>query len=218
MSNFPVHPRTGLQAIGIGKRGPIWPVMGASEDHEPAPQEDTSDKGFPADTPVDQMTDAQKAAYYRHQNRQTDNKLKAFHGFTPQDVNLLWTRVQELESEKLSADEKSVKDAAERAAQEARAAAEAELRPKLLTSQLKAAASDVISGDKLSAWISTADPAKFTGEDGEIDAEKVQETLTALFGNESQGRQWGQYGSRPPGKSASEEGLAEARRRGYIKD
>lgn len=29
---MPVHPRTGLTAIGIGKRGPIWPVMGASPD------------------------------------------------------------------------------------------------------------------------------------------------------------------------------------------
>lgn len=29
--DLPIHPRTGLQAIGIGKRGPWWPVMGGSE-------------------------------------------------------------------------------------------------------------------------------------------------------------------------------------------
>ncbi|OBA94660.1 hypothetical protein A5668_09165 [Mycolicibacterium fortuitum] len=29
-ATMPVHPATGLQAIGIGRRGPIWPVMGGS--------------------------------------------------------------------------------------------------------------------------------------------------------------------------------------------
>lgn len=27
---LPVHPRTGLQAIGFGKRGPIWPIAGGA--------------------------------------------------------------------------------------------------------------------------------------------------------------------------------------------
>lgn len=29
---LPIHPTTKLQAIGIGRRGPIWPVMGGAED------------------------------------------------------------------------------------------------------------------------------------------------------------------------------------------
>lgn len=29
---LPFHPTTGLQALEIGRRGPIWPVMGGSED------------------------------------------------------------------------------------------------------------------------------------------------------------------------------------------
>lgn len=29
-NELPIHPTTGLRAIGIGKRGPIWPVMGGS--------------------------------------------------------------------------------------------------------------------------------------------------------------------------------------------
>lgn len=32
-NDLPIHPTTGLRAIGIGKRGPWWPIMGASEDH-----------------------------------------------------------------------------------------------------------------------------------------------------------------------------------------
>lgn len=42
MSTLPVHPATGLQALGFGKRGPIWPVVGASED-PPNPEDPTPD-------------------------------------------------------------------------------------------------------------------------------------------------------------------------------
>ena len=31
---LPIHPVTGLRAIGFTSRGPVWPVMGGSEDHE----------------------------------------------------------------------------------------------------------------------------------------------------------------------------------------
>jgi len=30
IAEMPVHPVTGLQAIGIGRRGPIWPIMGGN--------------------------------------------------------------------------------------------------------------------------------------------------------------------------------------------
>ncbi|ANA86362.1 head scaffolding protein [Gordonia phage OneUp] len=33
-SNLPIHPVTGLRALGIGKRGPIWPAIGASPEHD----------------------------------------------------------------------------------------------------------------------------------------------------------------------------------------
>lgn len=35
MNGLPIHPITGLQAIGISKRGPIWPVLGGSGEDEP---------------------------------------------------------------------------------------------------------------------------------------------------------------------------------------
>lgn len=30
--DLPIHPRTGLRALDVGRRGPIWPIMGGSED------------------------------------------------------------------------------------------------------------------------------------------------------------------------------------------
>ncbi|OHU23405.1 hypothetical protein BKG77_06995 [Mycobacteroides chelonae] len=46
ISTLPVHPATGLQALGFGKRGPIWPVVGASED-PPNPEDPTPDPDEP---------------------------------------------------------------------------------------------------------------------------------------------------------------------------
>lgn len=165
-------------------------------------QTGSADTGFPAKTAVADMTPEQQAAYYLHQNRQTDNKLKGFNGFTPQDVNAMWTRLEELETEKMSASDKAVKEASTKASTDAKAAADAEWRPKLQASQLKAAAGQVIKDKaQLESFMAITDPAKFAGDDGEIDEDKVMGHLTAIFGGsgqqsgggqQQQHRAWGQ--------------------------
>lgn len=41
--NLPVHPSTGLRALGIGRRGPIWPVLGGAPDGDDAGGDDGGD-------------------------------------------------------------------------------------------------------------------------------------------------------------------------------
>lgn len=237
LSDLPFHPATGLQAIGFTSRGPIWPVMGGSEgdggDSGGADgqqqQQSTSggqqDRGFPENTPVAEMSDAQKAAYYKHHNRQADNKLAAFKGVTPQAIEQMQQELETLRNEKLTADEKALKAAAETASADAKAAADAEWRPKYLASQLKSAAASVIKdSEQLASFMAVTDPAKFAGEDGEIDEEKVMGHLTALFGGgqqqdaqrQQQQRQWGQYsgGTGAPAKPGETGRAAAARRHG----
>lgn len=160
-----------------------------------------ADTGFPADTPLAQMTDAQKVAYYKHQNRQTDDKLKGFNGFTPEDVDGMWKRLNTLESERLTADEKAVKEATTKAATEAKTAAESALRPKLHDAQFRAIAGPVLKErDALDAVMAITDPAKFLGADGDVDEEKVMGHLTALSAVFTGGQGQGQPGNgqQPP--------------------
>lgn len=159
-----------------------------------------AEKGFPEGTPVADMTADQRAAYYRHQNRQTDNKLQAFKGVTPQQVEQMQQELESLRNDKLSADEKAVKEATTKAAAEAKAEADAVWRPKYQAAQLKSAAGQVIKdSDQLESFMAVTDPAKFAGDDGEIDSEKVIGHLTALFGGsgqqsgQQQARNWGQH-------------------------
>ncbi len=179
-----------------------------------------TDEGFPENTPVAQMTDAERANYFQFQNRQTDNKLSAFKGVTPQQVEEMQAELEGLRNEKLSASDKALKEAANTAAVAAKAEAEAAWRPKYQAAQLKSAAGTVIKdSEQLDAFLAFADPAKFVGDDGEIDTEKVMGHLTALYGQQQQagGQQqrpaWGQHSGGTPPVKPGEAGKAEASKR-----
>lgn len=51
MSDLPIHPVTGLRALGIGKRGPIWPQLGAAETEPVEAAETTPDEGGASQEP-----------------------------------------------------------------------------------------------------------------------------------------------------------------------
>ncbi|MFC8531929.1 hypothetical protein [Nocardia sp. NPDC057227] len=67
IDDLPIHPTTGLRALGIGRRGPIWPIIGASEDHDPdepagddpvaPPQDDPPADPAPAFQPITSQAD-----------------------------------------------------------------------------------------------------------------------------------------------------------------
>jgi hypothetical protein len=70
MFDLPIHPVTGLRALGIGKRGPIWPQLGAAEtpeedaapeqpEEDAAPQEAEKDSA-PSFQPITSQEDLNK--------------------------------------------------------------------------------------------------------------------------------------------------------------
>ena len=219
MSHLPFHPLTGVQAIGFTSRGPVWPVMGGAPDPDdpPNPPNDppASDKGFPADTPVAEMTTEQQLAYYRHHNRKSGDVLKQFGGITPEQAKQAIAEAEQLRQSQLSDNEKAIEDAKTAAATSAAEEATSKWAPKVLRST----AGRFIEGDQLESFLAITDAKSFI-KDGEFDEEAVVGHLTGLFGGSGKQppRQWGQSGTRPPAPSAKEEGLAEARRRGFITD
>lgn len=245
MSQLPFHPTTGLQALGFTRRGPIWPAMGGSEDagaggdgsaagsadngqqqagnqqqSNNGQQSGGSDKGFPDNTAVKDMTAEQQAAYYRFHNRKAENTLASFKGVTPQQVQEMQTELESLRDKQLTADQKAIKDA-EKAA---RAAADAEWKPKLQTAQLRAIAGEVLKGDELESWMYGRNPAAFANDQGDIDREKVMGHLAPKGGgqndqqqsnNSGQQRDWGQHsgGSGGAALKPGANGLAAAEKR-----
>jgi hypothetical protein len=178
------------------------------------------DKGFPEGTPLTEMTDAQKAAYWQHYARKHEDTVKAFKGLTPQQVSELQAKVEELEAKSLSADEKLLKAARDEAAKQARAQAEAEYLPQIRAAKVQSIASQIITGDQLTAFMELVDTTRLLGESGQVDESKVMGYLTAIYGTAPAappaGPRWqnfGQHTPPPPPQRSGSGGLAEAQKR-----
>lgn len=174
--------------------------------------------GFPADVPLEQMTEPQRTAYWKHHARKHESAVKAYK-LTPQQVADLQAKAEALETEKLSADEKALAAAKKEAADAAAAAAKGEFLPKLQRAEVKSIAAEILKGDALKTFLSVVDPSAFVGEDGEIDESKVMGALTGMFGAptpQHQGPRWqnaGQYAPPAPGPTPGAAGRAEAQKR-----
>lgn len=243
--DLPFHPVTGLQAIGIGKSGkPWWPVMGASEDHvdpnqtpsdppsadppNPGPQQqDPPDRGFPANTPIKDMTPDQQAAYWKFHDRQKSNLLDKFQGITPEQA-LQWKQEAEQRArEQQTPSERALEDARTQATNAALQTAAEQWAPQLAESIVSQFVTDEQARPAVMAGLN---PMSFV-KDGRFDKDALIGHLTGLaaaFGGAAPSgggdgqqkpppRQWGQTGDLPPEKSAADYGLAEAQRRGYGK-
>lgn len=137
--------------------------------------------GYPDGVPLTEMSVDQQAAYWKHKARKHEDRANS--SVSPEDAQALRERIAELENATLSAEQVAANQQIEQARAEAAAAARAELMPIIHESQLIGYGSTVISGERLQAWVASANPAHFLGEDGAIDGEKVRTTLTSLFGD-----------------------------------
>lgn len=238
MTDLPFHPTIpGLQAIGLGRRGPIWPVMGGSQPlgeppatdppadpapTDPQPSDPLPDRGFPDNTAVKDMTAEEQAAYWKFYDRRKSDQLKAYEGITPEQAKQWKKDAEEARREQLQPSERALEDARSEASATARQEAAAEWAGQL---------TDAIVGQfvqeeaQRAAVLAGINPMTFV-KDGKFDKDALIGHLTSLataFGGkppagEPLPRQWGQGGSQPPAKSGRDEGLAEAKRRGFIKD
>lgn len=225
-TSLPRHPITGLYALGFTSRGPIWPVMGGDESEDAAAQaaaaqaaaeqaatdaaaaeRAAAERGFPAETPVSEMTAPQQAAYWKHQARQHEGRVKAL-GVTPDEVKALRdkaARADQLEYDLASDKDKAVADAKKAAEQEAAAKA----RPQIVAAKLEAAAARKgVDEASLTKALQFVDSSKFLTDQGEIDADKVTDFIQSIapgMGNQQQQQRRGP-GSDSQGRRAGAPG------------
>ncbi|GAA2418173.1 hypothetical protein GCM10009856_29750 [Mycolicibacterium llatzerense] len=186
------------------------------------------DRGFPENTPIADMTAEQRSEYWKFHDRKKSDLLKAYNGITPEQAAALQARNEELERAQMSAADQALATARDEATVAANTAAAAQWAPQLMESIV----GQFVDEEARPAVMAGLNPMSFV-KDGKFDKDALVGHLTGLaaaFGGgvtppagagtqqQEQPRQWGQSGERPPARSASDEGLAEAKRRGYIKD
>lgn len=150
-------------------------------------QPDVNEHGFPDKTPVKDMSDAQQAAYWRHQSRKHEDRVKSMG-----DYDTLKAERDDLKAKHQTADEKAL-EAAKKEALEAGAASErAKIAPRLVAAEFKSANAGRIPADRLSAILDGLDPTKFLTSDGEVDADKVQQYVDGIA--PADGKKWPDMG------------------------
>ncbi|MFI7191473.1 hypothetical protein ACIBQ0_17200 [Nocardia nova] len=111
MFDLPIHPVTGLRALGIGKRGPIWPQLGAAEtedngdaaeptaaEEDTTPQETEKDSA-PTFQPITSQEDLNKIL-----GRRVAQERAKYSGFD--DLKAKAAKYDELEEAKKTAEQR----------------------------------------------------------------------------------------------------------------
>lgn len=102
LGQMPVHPRTGLRAIGVDKHGPIWPVIGGADDDgdgtdddSASDDDDESDDSDDADSDDDSDSDddagRRKASKGKGNKGDSDGDKPVY---TAEEYNRLKARMQ----------------------------------------------------------------------------------------------------------------------------
>lgn len=164
MTSLPVHPSTGLTALGLRRDGrPIWPVIGAADPPtDPLP---TDPPAVDPPKPDDGLTtDAGKKALSEERTaRKAAEKEKAE----------LAARLKEFEDRDKTEAEKltAARDAAEQRASAATARA--------VRSEVRALADGY--ADRDDAVLNLGDLTKYVGKDGEVDTDAITAELAKVL-------------------------------------
>lgn len=147
-------------------------------DENTAPSED--DQGFPAETPVSEMTPEQKAEYWKHKARKHEATAKA-----RADYDDLRSQLEELQKQKLTAEEQAVEAAREEGRREGATSTAEKLTRVAVRAEVRAvlAASGVDESDEttsaVDALLESLDVSKLTTDDG-VDTEKIAQIVRPL--------------------------------------
>lgn len=133
------------------------------------------DRGYPADTPVADMTDAQQAAYWKYHSRKHENQLKELKGQTNNGDK--------------GGDKGGNQDApdADALREQIRKEVQRENAVKLVQVEFKAAIAGRMSDDDFKEVIEDLNLANYVKEDGTVDTERITKKAAILAPERSGG-------------------------------
>jgi hypothetical protein len=170
----PVHPGTGMRALGFTRRGlPIWPVRGGSDDAGAGNEGQVGEGGNSSDTPSAEDWKS-KAEAQQKVNKDLERKGKA-------DLRTIESLKQQLaDLQAGSAPRSELETEVDKARKEAATEATAVANRKIVRAEIKAAASAKFAdpADAI-AFLNLDD---FTvDDDGEVDGEAIMAALDDLL-------------------------------------
>jgi hypothetical protein len=139
-----------------------------------------AETGFPAGTPLEQMSSDQREAYWKHQARKHEDRNKAYGSLTPEQVTELRAKAKRADELDLELGTTADKAAA-KAADEAKTETRNQYQPALIQARLDAAAARAgVSEEDLAKAVEFADITKFLTDDGQVDTDRVKAFVATI--------------------------------------
>jgi hypothetical protein len=221
-----------FRPVGFRKDGrPIFPIAGGSEPPNQPPADPPTDPpadppkdqkpveatdehgvglGFPKETPVDKMTDAEAKMYWRNQAKVANKRVPANLDQMQRDAQA-WAEYQKTQK---PPEQQQIEAAAEQARAEGRREAAKDSAEALLRVTLQQRGKDVTEVD---AIVDPIDFTRFLSQDGKLDTDRVTAFVDKLAPAQSTGggNGIGQGRFDRHETSRAEAGRTEAQRRGF---
>ena len=168
-------------------------------DAKPDAKPDAAD-GFPANTPVADMTEGQQVAYWKHQARKHEQRSAA-----RGDYDTIKAERDRLASANQTEADKAIAAAAEAARREGESAATSKYADLLVAAKFESALAGKRKPDDIATIVSGIDPKKFLTDSGEVDTDKVTQYAAGLA---PAGNGWPDTGQGNRGTGTSGKGVA----------
>lgn len=134
----------------------------------------TGEQGYPANTPVTEMTMEQQVAYWRHHSRQHEERAKSRADYD--QIKARADQLAALEAASMSEHEKAVQSAKDAG----RAEALREIGSRLVDAQVTVASAGRMTDAQRAALLEGIDRSKFLAADGQVDTAKVSALIDQI--------------------------------------
>lgn len=160
----------------------------------------SDESGFPANTPLSEMTAEQREAYWKDKARKHETTAKA-----RGDYDAVKAELDRLKAATQTDAERAVEAAKTEASTAAKAEARNQYVPLLVSAKLEAALAGRMPADKIAAQVDFLDHTKFLTDSGEVDTDKVKQYADGLVPD---GKQWPDMGQGRRGSTKPAKGVA----------
>lgn len=155
----------------------------------------STDKGFPDNTPLAEMTGEQATAYWKFHSRQHETVAKARADYD--DQKALAEKWRAHEQQQLPEQERQLSVAKEAAKAEGATEERRKIAPQLVNAEFKIAAAGKVREETLTSFLEDMNHNLYIKDDGSIDVDRVTQRITTLSGDQPLSRSTGHQGHRP---------------------
>ena len=183
----------------VGQGGDEPPSGGAHADPPPAGGE--SDKGFPADTPLSEMSVEQREAYWKDKARKHEQRANERADYD--DLKAKADRLDEIERENESEKDKAVREAREEAVRDALSGVHQQTVQAMARMALRARG---VKDEEITSFVTETNLSAFVSDDGQVDDERLLARVDRYAGTAGGQQRWPGTGQDRRGGATRESG------------